>query len=336
MRIVLLILLLSAFAPAQWNFATSESTASLRGIHNAGGGVIWASGTKGTVLRSEDDGYMWQTCNMPPETAKLDFRAAYGWDANHAAVMSSGTGDASRLYATEDGGATWKLLFHNPDPDGFWDALAFRAKTGVILGDPVNGRFVIYRSVDGGQHWKRDESAGLAADPQKAGAFAASNSSLVILPDSTVLFGTGGLAGPHVYRSNKPGEWTSAPVPMSGGKQTTGIFSVAFRDSSHGVAVGGDYEHPDETSGTAAFTSDGGKTWQAATKFPSGYRSAVAYDSHLHAWIAVGTNGTDLSRDDGHTWKRIGSGNWNALSLPWVAGPKGQIASLDVASPLLK
>ncbi len=54
-------------ANAQWEIEESHTTASLRGIHNAGGGVAWACGTNGTVLRTEDGGYLWQTCTIPPE-----------------------------------------------------------------------------------------------------------------------------------------------------------------------------------------------------------------------------------------------------------------------------
>ncbi|MBV9267182.1 MAG: hypothetical protein JO061_13515, partial [Acidobacteriaceae bacterium] len=85
-----------------------------------------------------------------------------------------------------------------------------------------------------------------------------------------------------------------------------------------------------------ALSPDGGATWHLATAFPSGYRSGGAWDRTIQAWIAVGPNGSDLSRDDGHTWKRFDSGNWNALSLPWVVGPHGRIASLDPNSPTVR
>ncbi len=96
-----------------------------RGIHAVGGGVVWASGTGGTVLRSEDTGYLWQQCATPPGSAKLDFRAIWAWDALHVLVLSSGPGDQSRLYQTTDGCSSWKLLLTNPDADGFWDGLLF-------------------------------------------------------------------------------------------------------------------------------------------------------------------------------------------------------------------
>ena len=83
----------SLTARAQWTLETSNTTADLRGIHSIGGGVAWASGTNGTVLRTEDGGYLWQSCTVPPGAEKLDFRGIQAFDANTAIVMSSGKGD---------------------------------------------------------------------------------------------------------------------------------------------------------------------------------------------------------------------------------------------------
>lgn len=328
-----LLLLCTAVAGAQWNLAVTDSKAALRGLHNVGGGVVWASGANGTVLRSEDDGYMWQQCTVPPDAAKLDFRAVFGWSGDHAVVMSIGGGAASRLYETTDGCTNWRVLFRNPDPDGFWDALAFQGNTAFILGDPVGGRFALYRSDDLGRHWRRQDSPALAAAPAGEGVFAASNSSLLIRPGSDLFLATGGIGGPRVLHLSAAGKWSAVRVPVAGKKDSTGVFSIAFRDGRHGMVVGGDYKNPTETAGTAARTADGGATWQAADAPPSGYRSSVGWDQKIRAWIAVGPNGSDLSLDDGRTWKRFDSGDWNALSLPWVAGPNGRIASLNTATP---
>src|ERR1700728_4064648 len=144
----ILILLLATLTTkkihAQFDIEESQTTASLRGIHNVGGGVAWASGTNGTVLRTEDGGYLWQTCNIPPGAEKLDFRGIQAFDENPAIVMSSGKGDLSRLYKTTDGCRTWKLLFTNPDKEGFWDAMQFSDRNhGFLLGDPVSNSFVL-------------------------------------------------------------------------------------------------------------------------------------------------------------------------------------------------
>ena len=107
------------------------------------------------------------------------------------------------------------------------------------------------------------------------------------------------------------------------------------------VAVGGDYKTPDNTAGTAASTVDIGarRAWLASHSMPHGYRSAVAYHEASKTWIAVGTNGTDISRDDGRRWQALrpthgeaadADRNWNALSLPFVVGPNGGIGKLVV------
>ena len=54
----------------------------------------------------------------------------------------------------------------------------------------------------------------------------------------------------------------------------------------------------------------------------------MAWDTGDKAWITVGSNGSDISYDDGVTWQWLDSGNWNALSLPWAVGPNGQIGKL--------
>ena len=292
----------------------------------------WNSGANGVVLRSEDDGYLWQQCAIPPEAGKLDFRGIWGWDANHAIVMSSGPGAASRLYETTDGCAHWKLLFSNPDAAGFWDAIAFRNRQqGVLLGDPVNGRFVILETNDAGAHWWRDERPGLEADARGEGAFAASNSALALSPDGKdIHFATGGIAGARVFHLlSKSRKWQTIKLKQLHPADSAGIFSIAFRDSEHMVAVGGDYKQPEHADETASWSSDAGRTWSAAATPPVGYRSAVAWDEKLGGWIAAGPNGSDVSYDDGHTWKHFDNTSWNALSLPWAAGPAGKIANLN-------
>ena len=123
---------------------------------------------------------------------------------------------------------------------------------------------------------------------------------------------------------------------MAGSNASSGIFSLASGSGISLTAVGGDYEKPNESVGTAAYSKDSGKTWTASTIPPHGYRSSVAWSEDLKAWITAGTNGSDLSRDDGKTWSPIDDGNWNALSLPFVVGPKGRIARLTTTVPAPK
>src|ERR1035437_8569973 len=171
------------FAPvatAQWEIQSAPTTADLRGIHNAGKGIAWASGTEGTVLRTTNDGKDWQRCATPPNAEHLDFRGIQAFDASTAIVMSSGKGPLSRLYKTTDACQTWTLLFTNPDPEGFWDALQFSDRSsGWILGDPVNGAMAVWYGHHGGANWTRNRLEGLEVSSDTR-AFAASNSGLMI------------------------------------------------------------------------------------------------------------------------------------------------------------
>src|SRR5437764_1017095 len=94
--------------------------------------------------------------------------------------------------------------------------------------------------------------------------------------------------------------WTVATTPIRNDGAAAGIFSLAFRDSRHGIAVGGDYSKDKEDRGNVAVTSDGGRTWTATAGGPKGFRSAVAYIGYRKLWIiATGTSGSDISNDGG-------------------------------------
>jgi hypothetical protein len=325
-------------ANAQWQILNSGTTADLRGIDNVGGGVAWASGTNGTVLRTEDGGYLWQPCAIPPGAEKLDFRGIQGFDANTAIVMSSGKGDLSRLYKTSDGCQTWKLVAKNPDPTGFWDAVQagdpddpdgslvripdYIQSRAIILGDSVNDQLRVWIWKEGWEERELELSYSLR-EKSDAGesSFAASNSVLQIAHtrqvDPTWKFAVrfaSGTAG-HSYFSvlliEKPKcepcreEAKRNETPMAQNSESAGIFSFDFRTDMIGIAVGGDYKKPDATTRTAATSRDGGLTWKLAQTPPHGYRSAVAYDEATRTWITVGPNGTDVSTDDGRNWRAV-------------------------------
>jgi hypothetical protein len=361
MRLAVLLLLIAAttaHSEAQWEIQDSNTTASLRGIHNVGGGVAWASGTNGTVLRTEDGGYLWQTCSIPPGAAKLDFRGIQAFDENTAIVMSSGPGDLSRLYKTTDGCQTWKLLFTNPDKDGFWDSLNGDRYILAVLGDPVAGQFPVFYSRDNGNTWARLQHHKLSAQ-EGEGGFAASNS-LMLPPRFTtelsVRFVTGGTSGAYLHHNRWHwigdfARWqTSEATKLHlGGASSSGAFSIEMGCKESGfaatcpvVVVGGDYQRPDQRDRTALFASipdhsQNFTDFKSAQTPPHGYRSAVAYDPATKTWFTVGPNGTDISTDDGRNWRALtpssldekdADKNWNALSLPFVVGPHGRIGKL--------
>ena len=331
-------------ALAQFDLEESHTTVSLRGIDALGAGVAWASGANGTVLRTEDGGYLWQPCTVPKGGEKLDFRGVQGFDANRAVVMASGKGVASRIYKTTDGCQTWKLVFENPDADGFFDDL--RKVTGkqiYLMGDPVDGKFAMFFSGDQGGTWAVADDPGLEAE-KGDGGFAASNSGLIAV-GATVMFGTGGGGAAHVYSTYGkcaegapkdaacPLAWREADVPVAGVFSLAGRTTASMSGKITGVlvAVGGDYQKADDTARTAARSGDGGEHWAAAVTMPGGYRSAVVFDGATQAWLTVGPNGADVSFNDGKDWKALAgetTKGWNAISLPFVVGADGRIGKI--------
>jgi len=311
--------------------------ASLRGVSSASDGVVWASGSGGTYLATTDGGATWRAGTVPGAEA-LDFRDVHAVDARTVYLLASGPGEKSRIYKTTDSGVHWILQFTNRDPKGFFDALAFwDDRRGIVLGDPVDGEFVILTTLDGGEHWMRQHTP--PALPNE-GAFAASGTSLIARGRREAWFATGGPSGARVFHSEDGGRtWSVAQTPVRSDAAGAGIFSLAFSDPRHGIAVGGDYSKPAEAQHNIAVTSDGGRTWtEPSGSHPNGYRSAVAFVPDKKMWVAVGTTGSDISYDDGKSWKLFDAGAFNAVSFVssqngWAVGPNGRLAEFRLSSP---
>src|SRR6185312_13537987 len=163
----------------------------------------------------------------------------------------------------------------------FFDAIAFwDHKHGIVLSDPVDGRFALFTTDDGGASWKQIPSAALPPALPNEGAFAASNSCLTVHGSGAVWFATGGASVARVFRSADRGKsWKVAETPMHPKNASSGIFSLAFSSAKNGVAVGGDYQHPDSSDlPNPLRTFDGGQSWQPfAPTNPAGiYFSSVA------------------------------------------------------------
>lgn len=305
-----------------------------RGLSPVDARVAWASGTGGTWARTTDGGKTWQR-GVVADASALDFRDVHAFDGKHAVVLSAG--DDARIYETTDGGATWRLTWRKTGPGVFFDAFAFwDAKHGIAMGDPVDGRYAMIATDDGGRTWTELPASARPEAMANEAAFAASGTCLVVEGSSNAWIATGGGAAARVFRSTDRGRtWTAAETPIRAGAQAAGVFSLAFRDAKHGVAVGGDYTKPDEGEDVVALTDDGGRTWRKIEGTgPRGYRSGVAYGEidGRRAVVAVGTSGSDVSYDDGRTWSPLGDTGFNAVAFAggafWAAGPEGRLERL--------
>jgi len=328
----LVISLLIVLAAPSWTVQTSGVTVRLRGVSAVSEQVAWASGAESTVLRTVDGGKSWQKLTVTSDA--LDFRDVAAVNAQTAYVLAIGNGPASRIYKTTDAGKTWTLQFRNEDPKAFLDAMSFwDANNGIVFGDSVNGQFYIMTTNDGGRVWSRLPTTNLPPALENEGGFAASGTIVAVFGKTHAWIGTGAAAKARVLRTADRGRtWQVADTPLAAGP-SSGIFSIAFRDATHGVIAGGDYRKEQEAVDNLAVTNDGGVTWKLV-KGLSGYRSVAAYVPGTKTLIAIGPSGGDYSTDDGQTWKPIDGPGFDTFSFApgkssgWGAGNNGSIGLL--------
>ena len=328
-------LLLVQSLAAQWVPQASGTAVELRGLSVFSPSVTWASGQRGTVLRTTDGGAHWKT-HIVPGAELFDLRAVAATSANTAYAMS--IGDSSRIFRTTDGGTTWSLRLILTQKGTFLDAIRFwDAQHGIAMSDPVDGRFYLVATNDGGNTWKELPVDRMPAALPNEGAFAASGSCLTVMGKSDVWFVTGGATTARVFHATDRGRsWTVSDSPLRAGGAPRGIFSVAFRDLRNGAIAGGDYEKPALGGRNVALTHDGGMTWTLvdSTSSPRGYRSAVSFvsGSNGRQLLAAGTSGTDRSNDGGATWVAVDTVGYNSVQVTrgyaFVVGPKGRVARM--------
>jgi photosystem II stability/assembly factor-like uncharacterized protein len=342
--IVVLLLVSSVFA--QWSPQKSNTNASLRGLSVVNANVVWASGTAGTFLRTTDGGETWQPGSVAG-AEKLDFRDVHALDANTAYLLSIGNGNASRIYKTADGGKNWLLQYTEQNPKGFLDCMDFwDAKHGIVVGDPVDGKFELLTTADGGAHWAPLEPQKTPDAEAGEGAFAASGTCIATYSEKKgkkdawqAWFVTGNAS--RVFHTADSGKtWTVVSAPLVAGSDGAGVFSIAVVDADRLAIVGGDYKTPAAVKPNAAYSNDGGKTWTPSRKRPPGFRSAIAIvpDTPGPTAFAVGPTGIDYSLDHGVEWTPMGEANLNAVAFAdahhgWAVGAKGTILKFEGTAP---
>lgn len=300
--------------------------------------VVWVSGTNSTVLRTTDGGSSWTNVSpslYPENTTNFQFRDIEAFSDRSAVILSIGEGNASRIYQTLNGGSTWKATFINTEPTAFYDCMAFENKKhGLAMSDPVDGKFRLIETWNGGATWDIVDSVGVPAALTGEFGFAASGTCIEAAAGRWYI-ASGGVDPGRVFRSEDGHQWRVSNSSIAGGA-AAGVFSVRFRDGKNGVAVGGDYEKPTANVNNAAWSKDGGKTWRKADSFPGGYRSGVSWvPGRGHTAVAVGTSGSDITYDGGKNWQLISNGTFDAVECVsrdtcWASGSGGRVARLKL------
>lgn len=111
-RAIVALALTTPAAAQQWEPLTSGVNADLCGVSAVSQRAAWVSGSRGTVLLTIDGGASWNRLVVPGADS-LDFRDVHAFDARRAVILAIEPGDRSRVYTTDDAGATWTERFRN-------------------------------------------------------------------------------------------------------------------------------------------------------------------------------------------------------------------------------
>ncbi len=316
----------------------SGTEALLQAVSPVSDDVVWVSGHQGTYARSVDGGTTWETAIVPGADT-LQFRDVHAASASEAWLLAAGPGELSKVFHTDDAGATWTLQWTNPEPDGFYDCLDFwDAKRGALYGDAVDGGLRIMRTEDGGETWVRVDWKTLPAANEGEGGFAASGTCLTVGDEGRGWISTGNANPSRVLVTTDYGRsWRIAgEVPMIPGGPGGGLFSVSFRDAQSGVVFGGSLNPEAEPGPRVAISTDGGNSWTVAgepTFDGAIFGGAWVPGTEVPLVIVVAPGGADYSVDGGQLWSSLDAEAYWGLGFAstnagWLVGPGGRITKV--------
>jgi len=297
--------------------------------------ICIAGGSGNKLLLTPDGGNKWVQIQTPSDE-NYDFRDVHLIGDTRILLMAAG--QPARLFYSDDLGKSYNVSYENQNPAVFFNSMTFwNGNTGIAFSDPIDDKFLLVETNNGGASWHEIDYGRRPANEMNEAGFAASGSMITTYGDGYVWFGTGGSVARIFYSNDYGSNWRMSSTPILHGESSQGIFSVSFKDSLNGVIVGGDYNQLNLRDSSAAWTNDGGKTWQLSEVLPFGFRSCVAYvnDGIDEFYVATGPSGTDYSIDDGKNWVHIDSLGFHSVSVAndgktiWLSGSEGRISKLS-------
>ena len=196
---------------ATWVEQTSGTTQLLSCVNAVDNNIAWigggpAAGTgPGVILRTTNAGTTWTNVAGSTFTSQSVF-AICGINANTCLVATAPS--ATYVYKTTNAGTNWTQVYTAARP-GFVDDIKFLNSSTIFLyGDPVGGRWELYKSTNSGSTW---DSTGLYL-PQ-TGSEAGWNNALCTR-GNTIWFGTNNTYVYYSTNAGATGSWTLELQPV--------------------------------------------------------------------------------------------------------------------------
>lgn len=303
MKRVLLFSLFATFTSVAADFTVTSQKISdgnrFQAISIDEKGGLWVSGTQSAVYHSDDDGKSWDKINTPSTNKPLQFRDIQVIN-NTIVLMSAGEGADSKLYMSNNNGASWTLTNQGGNPSTFYDCFSMTdEQTGWLYGDSIDGNFFLLKTTNGAKKWQAITLPFAAQTGE--GGFASSGTCLNHNTNGDIAIGTGNTEIPRLLIKPKSQSWQIIDSPYTGG-EAAGIFSVQF-DEDTLYTFGGSLKT--KAQAASGFTFSLSKsTWAAMPKLP--LKGAVYGSAVVENYVFI-TNpqGIAVLEKNKKTWRML-------------------------------
>lgn len=304
--------------------------------------TVWAGGFNGYYMRTIDGGSTWTTGKVP-NTSNFNFSDIAAVNANTAYFAGSNvTATAGRIYKTSNGGSTWTMQFQKIGKGVSFGAIAFwDENNGIALSDPLDGKFLIVKTSDGGVNWHEVPAINIPPPlPDELASFEINGgSNLVVSGNKQAWFGTGYSKKSNnpmrIFKTSDMGQtWQVVNTDLNNtGSSFHGVSSIIFIDTLVGFASS--TGSPGNKKNTFVKTLDSGKTWSLAPSFPE--------ENSTRLIFVPKTNGANLfipaiggyyhSKNLGETWQHKKVSSTQKISILSFASPeKGWSAGIGMSA----
>lgn len=285
----------------------TDSLQTIRALQAKDTNNIWFSSGEGRVGVLQ--GNIPKLASVRYNNTKLKFKSIAVQDSVVYLLHPTRPALVYKLDYNQDGAKNIESVYIQEEKEVFYNAIAFwDGEKGILVGERDNANcLAINRTMDGGNSWEEVPCTSLPNLEKGEQLFASSNSNISIY-GSNVWIATGGTKA-RVFHSADYGEnWNVYNTPFVQGEEGSGIFSIAFADANHGVAIGGKWKDKAFNAGNKAFTKDGGKTWKLfANNEHPGLQKQVAFvpNESKKEMVAIG---------DGGVFYTSNTKDWTSLS----------------------
>ncbi len=138
---------------SEWTDLTTGINDLQQSVCTVNENCAWVCAIHGIVLKTTNSGLNWINVGTNPPLNSLPLGSIYAINENVAFTTAVDVNtQLSELFRTSDGGLNWAIVLSQPN--GFIDHFMFKdSVNGFCLGDPVGGRWSLWKTSNQGLNW---------------------------------------------------------------------------------------------------------------------------------------------------------------------------------------